>query len=317
MDTLLGITVFGCCSLPYLIYLYWLQQILIHEKCSQPFSQPLCQTHVQLQPRHESDLNEPGQRLCLVSPHKEKQTISELGLRVCKKWKVVLVPKYPEILQGACSFSHKTAPLQHLEQTLTKVASKNLENRENPTEFLCEFDHVWPKERLFAKGCHFVPCHPKHFKCLDQNCQRLVFLNAPVEAPQETSAFALAGFVGGELGEKRQGCWRYWESYNVDASEIQAVAIVYMVLYLPLLTDGFFNLYFLVVVLPDSLKHRQVWKELSPMWCLHILGGPQNPPGFLDKFGFCWRYLRVGNCPQFHGNRMNEPCQWNQPRMGW
>ena len=54
-------------------------------------------------------------------------------------------------------------------------------------------------------GCHYVPCHPKHIKCLDQNCQRLAFLNAPVEAPQETSAFALAGFVGGELGENGKG----------------------------------------------------------------------------------------------------------------
>ena len=37
------------------------------------------------------------------------------------------------------------------------------------------------------------------------------------------------------------------------------------------------------------------------MWCLHILGGPQNPPGF---FGQVWILLTV-------------PASWKLPSISW
>lgn len=210
--------------------------------------------------------------------------------KVCRNWKVVLVPKYPEILQGACSFSHKTATLQHLEQTLAKVASKNRKIGKIPLSFFVSLTMFDQKIDYLQLGCHYVPCHPKHIKCLHQNCQRLAFLNAPVEAPQETSAFALAGFVGLGTWEKRlkrvlrilriiqRWCFRNPGGCNS-----------WYGLYIPWLTDGF-SIHFLVIA--GVVEASTGMKGIVSMWCF-LFGVALKIPGFFDKLGGCWRLLRV------------------------
>ena len=136
-----------------------------------------------------------------------------------------------------------------------------------------------------------------------------------------------------ELGKNGwSGCWGYWESYNVDASEIQAVAIVDMVFISHDLPMGFL---YISWWLPELLKHRQVGKELSPMWCLFFYGWPSKSsrifgqvweltltakasflPSIYGTSKFPWAFET--NPEQTHGNvmmntkvaRLQESCIW-------